>query len=122
VVCCCLLALLPIPLQGGTQAKLGKRWRFPYPHTTSSYHGPRIGGAFYHAWAYDLKSCEAMCDADALCKGVYSSATECFTLHALVECETELAGGSYTRNLTARLPHHGGKPVRETATQRINHA
>ena len=101
-------------IQGGTKAKLGKRWRFPYPYTTSSYTGPRIGGTFYHAWAYDLLSCEAMCDSDAECKGVYHSATECFTLHALVECDTELSGESYTRNLTAASPHHGGEPVRET--------
>lgn len=100
-------------MQGGTKAKLGKRWRFPYPYTTSSYTGPRIGGTFYHA-AYDLMTCEAMCDSDAECKGVYHSATECFTLHALVECDTELSGESYTRNLTAASPHHGGEPVRET--------
>lgn len=84
---------------GGTPAKLGLRFRFPFPYTTSSYHGPKIGGAQFSGQS--LESCEKLCDADAKCKGLYFSSYDCYTLHALVQCDTELAGASYTRNVTA---------------------
>ena len=86
---------------GGTLAKLGSRFRFPYPYTSAGYSPPhaQIGGGLFEVW--ELASCEGLCDLDPLCKGVYKDRSRCFTLHELVETDTGLAGDSYTRNMTA---------------------
>ena len=46
-----------------------KRWRFPYPHTSSDWKGARIVGA--SAPGLSLMGCEQRCDADTACQGIY---------------------------------------------------
>lgn len=74
-----------------------KRWRFPWPYTSldwSSSH-PHIGGEKFSSGT--LAGCQADCDTDADCKGVYFGGSTCYTLHSLIEADTGLAGNSYTR-------------------------
>lgn len=81
------------------------RWRFPFPYTSPDWapHHPHIGGD--KTAVLSLSACEALCDHDSKCKGVWYSSGTCYTLHSLVSCDTTLAGDSYTRssNVTNQL-------------------
>eukprot|EP01048_Picozoa_sp_COSAG05_P008607 COSAG05_NODE_663_length_8031_cov_8.938225_3_plen_260_part_00 len=79
----------------------GSRFRFPFPHTSASYRGPRVnGGASSQP---TLEACQEACDQDAQCKGVYYGAGgdmpehTCYTLHSLAKAGTGLHGASYTK-------------------------
>jgi hypothetical protein len=77
-----------------------KRWRFPFPHTSRDWKGPRITGSRYTR--LNLSGCQKQCDADSACRGVYfmqSADGECYTVHTLVVGETEETGTSYQRQV-----------------------
>ena len=73
-----------------------KRWRFPYPHTSATYHGAKVNGS-EAAPGLGLSGCEAACDKEPACKGIYFGST-CYLLHDLVVAHTTLDGASYTRS------------------------
>jgi len=73
-----------------------KRWRFPYPHTSATYHGAKVNGS-EAAPGLSLSGCEAACDKEPACKGIFFGST-CYLLHDLVVAHTTLDGASYTRS------------------------
>lgn len=92
-------------LTGATPGHLGQRWRFPFPYTSPGYRG-RIDGARFVG--VNLPICEALCDADPRCAGVWYFGGKCFTLDQLVRCNTSLRGDSFTRK---KLPRNHSVPV-----------
>ena len=89
---------------GGAHGGDNRRWQWPYPFTPPSAKRARIGGA-RGAIGEGLHACEAMCDRDPYCKGIYFNnvnyswgpSTVCYALHSLVESDTTLTGNSYVR-------------------------
>jgi hypothetical protein len=93
----------------------GLRFRFPYPHTSRTYKGPRVVGSA--SSQPTLEACQQSCDTDHQCRGVYygyggllpsrhspgsggspAAGTTCYALHTLVQAGTGLAGLSYTKS------------------------
>ena len=101
---------IPVPDPRGSEAQYalvhtgavgdGMRWRFPYPYTSGGYSGPRISGSRHTG--VTVVECQQLCDAAAACAGVYTTAQQlCYTLDALVACDTGLIGASWARNASA---------------------
>ena len=85
---------------GDTGGGDGHRWRFPYPYTSPTYHGPRVTGTSLPGAT--LLECERLCDGDGDCRGVYyefgdSTVSTCYAVHQLVLAGTTRLGRSYTR-------------------------
>ena len=71
----------------------------------------RIDGARF--LGVNLPICEALCDADPRCAGVWFYGGKCFTLDELVVCNTGLKGDSFARkqqprNHSVPVPMAGG--------------